>query len=64
MTPLAAILIAASAALHATWHSFTKKSGASLAFIASLATIGMLWSFPVRFFVGNVVVEDFLCKGS
>ena len=31
MTPLAAILIAASAALHATWHTFTKKSGASLA---------------------------------
>lgn len=51
MTPLAAILIAASAALHATWHTFTKKSGASLAFIASLATVGMIWSFPLRFFV-------------
>ena len=51
MTPVAILLIAASAGLHATWHMFAKKSGASLAFLASLATVGALWSSFARFVV-------------
>lgn len=56
MTAIAILLIAASAGLHATWHMFAKRSGASCAFLASLATIGAVWSsfahfaVPVRFF--------------
>ena len=50
MTPLAFVLILASAGLHATWNMIAKKTGASLAFYAFLGTIGALWSSGVRFF--------------
>lgn len=50
MTPLAIVLITASAGLHATWNAIAKKSGASIAFYATLGLIGMAWSLSVQFF--------------
>ena len=50
MTPLAFFLILASAVLHATWNMMAKKTGASLAFYATLGTVGLLWSSVVRHF--------------
>lgn len=49
MTPLAFVLILASAAFHATWNMVAKKEGASLAFYAFLITVGALCSSGVRF---------------
>ena len=55
MTPLAFLLTAASAGLHATWHMMAKKSGASIAFYAVLVTVGLalssvVWLFtPLRY---------------
>ena len=50
MTPLAFLLVLGSAGLHATWNLIAKKSGASLAFYATLALVGFLWSSGVHFF--------------
>lgn len=50
MTPLAFVLILASAGLHATWNMIAKRQGATLAFYATLGAVGMLWSTGVRFF--------------
>lgn len=50
MTPLAFFLVLGSAGLHATWNIIAKKSGASLAFYATLALVGVVWSSGVHFF--------------
>lgn len=48
MSPLALALIMASAGLHATWNMLAKKEGASIAFYAILALVGLFWSSLVR----------------
>ena len=50
MTPIAFVLIFASAAFHATWNMIVKKSRTGLAMYATLCTVGTAWSFAVRFF--------------
>ncbi|MBP5544457.1 MAG: hypothetical protein ILM98_10295 [Kiritimatiellae bacterium] len=50
MTPLAFVLILASAGLHATWNMIAKKQGASLAFYAILGTVGLAWSSFFRLY--------------
>lgn len=49
MTPLAALLILASAGLHASWNLIAKKERVSLAFYAMWGFVGVLWSTFVRF---------------
>ena len=49
MTLFAAILIIASAGLHASWNMIAKKERMTLAFYAILGSIGALWSSFVRF---------------
>ena len=49
MTPLAFVLIIASAGLHATWNMIAKKERMTIGFYAVLGSIGAIWSSWVRF---------------